>query len=191
MLNVGVTMDLLTAVCENKRDVHKRQNAKNENVFMKRNMMSVKARQRTVEAEGDSLKLPPTYQRGVIPNYLKEPREPMQKKVEECNLDELHNAGVAMDSLTGKPLGTNLRSSENGLPTYEAKEHHKQDVHKRQKARNGTDFMKRNMMYVKARQRTVEAESDPLKLPSTYQRGAIPKYLKKSSRANAKEGRGV
>jgi hypothetical protein len=46
---------------------------------MKRNMMSVKARQRTVEAESDPLKLPSIYQRGVIPNYLKKRRGPMKK----------------------------------------------------------------------------------------------------------------
>jgi hypothetical protein len=91
-----------------------------------------------------------------------------------------------MDSSTGKPLGTNL-SSEKGLPICEAEEQHKQDVHKRQKARNESDFMTRNMMSVKARQRTVEAASDLLKLPSTYQRGVIPKYLIKSREAMEEE----
>lgn len=39
----------------------------------------------------------------------------------------------------------------------------------------GTDYIKMNVMSVKARQRSVEAASDPLKPPSTYQRGVVPK----------------
>lgn len=38
-----------------------------------------------------------------------------------------------------------------------------------------TDYIKMNVMSVKARQRSVEEASDPLKPPSTYQRGVIPK----------------
>lgn len=38
-----------------------------------------------------------------------------------------------------------------------------------------TDYIKMNVMSVKARQRSVEAAGDPLKPPSTYQRGVIPK----------------
>jgi hypothetical protein len=45
----------------------------------------------------------------------------MQKKVEECNLDELENVGVTMYSSTGQPLGTKLGRSEKGLPTCKRK----------------------------------------------------------------------
>jgi hypothetical protein len=38
-----------------------------------------------------------------------------------------------------------------------------------------TDYIKMNVMSVKARPRSVEEASDPLKPPSTYQRGVIPK----------------
>ncbi|PNF27998.1 hypothetical protein B7P43_G13858 [Cryptotermes secundus] len=64
---------------------------------------------------------------------------------------------------------------------------HKQDVHEHQEVGPGTDYIKMNVMSVKARQRTVEAASDPLKPPSTYQKGVIPKYLQERREALQKE----
>jgi hypothetical protein len=92
--------------------------------------------------------------------------------------NRIHNAagGRLMPGRTDEP-------DIQKLPVCE----HKQDVHEHQKARNETDYIKINIMSVKGRQRSVEAASDPSKLPSTYQRGVFPKYLIKRREAMQKE----
>jgi hypothetical protein len=68
---------------------------------------------------------------------------------------------------------------------------HKQDLHDlRQNARTKKpDYIKRNVMSVRAMRTYIEAASDPLRAPSTYQRGVVPKYLKKRFEASQKEDR--
>jgi hypothetical protein len=64
---------------------------------------------------------------------------------------------------------------------------HKQDLQKRQKERNGTDYIKTNEISMKAKQKPVKAASGSFTLPPTYQRGAIPKYLLKRREARQNE----
>ncbi|XP_033611460.1 uncharacterized protein LOC117283118 [Cryptotermes secundus] len=120
------------------------------------------------------------------------------------NLDELYNVGVIKYSSTRNPLLIKSRHSENELPAGEVDQQmprrsddpdiqklslceHKQDTHKSRHARNETDYIKENIMSVKARQRSIETRSNPLLAPSTYKRGVIPQYLiERRQRENSK-----
>jgi hypothetical protein len=88
------------------------------------------------------------------------------------NLDELFNVGV-----TRKPREANQqmpgRSDDPNVEMLSPCEQ-KQDTHEHQHATNKTDHVNANIMSVKARQRSIETESDPFASPSTYKRDVVP-----------------
>lgn len=120
------------------------------------------------------------------------------------NLDEMYNVGVIKYSSTRNPLLIKSWQPENELPAGEVHQQmpgrsddpdikklslceHKQDTQKRRHARNETDYIKENIMSVKARQRPIQTRSNPLLAPSTYKRGVIPQYItERRQRENAR-----
>jgi hypothetical protein len=62
------------------KERRQRENARNETEYKKTNVVSVKASEESIETASDPVLPPPTYKKGVIPKYLKERREAMQKE---------------------------------------------------------------------------------------------------------------
>jgi hypothetical protein len=157
------------------KERHARDNARNETEYQKINAVSVKAKQQSVETARDPLKPPPTYERGVIPKYLKErrARENARNETEYQKTNAVsvkakqQSVETARDPL--KPPPTYKRGV---IPKY------LQERRARENERNETEYQKTNAASVKAKQRSVETACDPLKPPPTYKRGVIPKYLK-------------
>lgn len=112
-----------------------------------------------------------------------------EKKLPKCEMEQQTDRARSPDNRVHSAAGDRLISDGNDNPDIQKLSlyEHKQDVHERQEARPETDYVKMNVMSVKARQRSAEAASDPLKPPSTYQRGVIPKYLQERREALQKE----
>jgi hypothetical protein len=68
------------------REVHRCQSVRNEIEYGKGSVKSVRARQTSTGTANDPLRAPPTYQRGIVPNYLNKRKhtETTQKEAEQC-----------------------------------------------------------------------------------------------------------
>jgi hypothetical protein len=107
-----------------------------------------------------------------------------EKRLSTCKVEQKGRTPLPHNR-THTSAGSRLMPCRNDDPNIQKLPlcEHSHYVHERQTARNRTYYRKKNIISVKARHSSVEAESNLLKFLSTYQRRIINKYLIKHRQA--------